>query len=132
MAIPSVMPDGVPRDFSEVMSEPDRQAMTPRIVKWVSYEEASALPSVSQGYQDSSGPEHEKLLGEAIKAQGLKFTGETHQEKCCPVFDDGNTMLFSCRAWGEVMAGVWGGSYVDWAWVFPSSLHVEKLPEGVP
>lgn len=95
------------------------------IVRWVGFDEASKLPSVEDGIYDNATLDHQHVLLETLRTQGLKFSGARYQESHVPVFSDGTTILCTQRRWGSYMVAVWGGSYLDWAW------HVadEVLPE---
>jgi hypothetical protein len=54
-------------------------------------------------------PYHEALR-RAILARGLRRGGDWHQNARdgVPVFDDGAVGTFSFRAWGDLMAAIWG------------------------
>lgn len=107
-----------------------------KIVKWVSYEEASKLPEAvggMGGWFGHSDPTPENPIGkevshrwkdyldmwkpeghpyvEAIRAAVLEGNirngGFWHQKEGCPVFEDGKAACFSMRAWGDLMAAIW-------------------------
>ena len=53
-----------------------------------------------------------------IRKRKYKFGGTYHQqgEFGCPVMEDKTVYLMTQRAWGDVMADVWGGDYCAYAW----------------
>lgn len=54
-------------------------------------------------------PYHDALRP-AVLARGLRRGGDWHQRAAdgVPVFDDGAIATFSFRAWGALMAAIWG------------------------
>jgi hypothetical protein len=74
-------------------------------------------------YDQDTAP-YLECVREAIVKNNFKFSGHEHQynEDGCPVFSDGNSIQFSQRAWGDLMAAIWSEEenkdycYVDFAW----------------
>lgn len=112
-----------------------------RVVRWVSFEEASKLKESVGGlggvracmtwrqYLGMWLPRVHPYL-EAIRTKVLqrkiKRGGNWHQDRGCPVFSDGTCASFSMRAWGDLMAAIWNTAekrgrarrymYTDFAW----------------
>lgn len=60
--------------------------------------------------------ERHEAVKSYIKEHGLMFYGEDHQtDSFCgvPLFNDGSVVTYTMRAWGAMMAEVWGGTYID-------------------
>lgn len=104
--------------------------MSLSVVRWASWEEAEKLPlkcewmggwfgfrERGQRWKDyltmfvdeGSGTmaPYVEAVREKVLADGLRKCGGWHQEKGCPVFSDGTTMMLSMRAWGDLMAAIW-------------------------
>lgn len=52
--------------------------------------------------------EHYVYFKNYLKENKIKICGDEHQESLIPVFDDGVILLYSYRAWGALMAEIWG------------------------
>jgi len=54
-----------------------------------------------------------------IEANDVRNGGSWHQRGGgIPRFSDGTYIYLSQRAWGDLMAAIWGGTYCDFAWEF--------------
>lgn len=51
-----------------------------------------------------------------LVANNIRRGGRWHQSQGIPQFSDGSYMYFSQRAWGDLMAAIWGGHYCHYAW----------------
>jgi len=74
---------------------------------------------------DEAPRTHLEVLRAAIVAGKLRHTGEEYREspKLAPIFSDGTTILFTERAWGDLMAAIWNTeekvdkyAFEDFAW----------------
>ena len=97
-----------------------------KVIKWVNWEsvEKSEKTHVEMGgffedgmrwkdfidRYDEAGVKYFNALRESILERGIRITGDEHQHgggKYVPVFDDGWTIGFSFRAWGDLMAAIY-------------------------
>lgn len=92
--------------------------MSLKVVRWVNWEDAEAIASESG---ENASDEAFNAIVKCCKEKQYKFGGQIHQSssyKGVPVLSDGCVFFATMRAWGEVMAAVWGGKYSQYAWSF--------------
>lgn len=104
---------------------------------FISYEDADGLPDSGIGgfggivdgwpwsrYEETfneDGIEYIRALRDYIIENNIKRGGDWHQnsESGVPLFSDGTVAIYSYRAWGDLMAAIWGDidgepySYMD-------------------
>lgn len=111
-----------------------------RVVRWIPYSEAKGIeeavggaggidkPLSREDFLETWNPETHPYI-EAIWAaldECGAMSGQAHQERGCPVFDDGKVATFSMRGWGDLVAA-WHNSrrpgeprtYIHYAWDLP-------------
>lgn len=59
---------------------------------------------------------HLECLKAHIVENGIRNGGFWHQAEGIPQFSDGVYLFLSMRAWGDLMAAIWGGHYCHYAW----------------
>lgn len=81
------------------------------IVKFITYDQM-----IAKGYRncDELSKTHHLLVVEYVKDNEIKICGDVHQKRYIPLFNDGTVAMYTMRAWGKMMAEVWGGTYIDW------------------
>lgn len=62
---------------------------------------------------DTDNNRHGKIV-DYIKVNNVKLFGNEHQSIGIPLFNDGTYCMYTMRAWGGLMASMWGGDYLDW------------------
>jgi len=51
--------------------------------------------------------EYAEAIRTRVVADGIRASGNWHQEEGHPLFSDGTVGVFSCRAWGDLLAAIW-------------------------
>jgi len=96
-----------------------------KVIGWTRY---------SDKYRDcSENPDAkyaEIIVLNELRKRKFKFGGNYHQygEYGCPVLSDGSIFLASMRHWGGMMATLYGGWYVDYAWANVKDVEGGKAP----
>lgn len=65
---------------------------------------------------DAGDRERLEALKAYIVENELRRGGWWHQREGIPKFSDGSMLYLSMRAWGDLMAAIWGGDYCLYAW----------------
>ena len=96
--------------------------MTERsVVEWRAYDEDAKREIGGLGgwfndghrwsdFAESVPPEHMpyyEAVRRAVVEGEIREGGDWHQDRGCPVFDDGTVLQCSYRAWGDLMAAIW-------------------------
>ena len=93
-------------------------------VSWIDFSESLAVPAVLESIGgwvsgedwdryitrfDEAPRRHLETLRAAIVSGKLRHSGEEYRSdpKRAPIFSDGTTILFTERAWGDLMAAIW-------------------------
>lgn len=69
-----------------------------KLLPWHEAEDKMLGFTFDQAYED--------VLVEYIKEHNIRRGGDWHQDNV-PLFDDGNTIAYSMRAWGGLLADIW-------------------------
>jgi hypothetical protein len=96
-----------------------------KVVEWICYDDAkeedNTIGSLGGFFKDGmrwpdyvdqfvdEGKEYAEAIRQDVIDKHIRLTGEGHQSDShgVPVFEDGKCALFSWRAWGDLMAGIW-------------------------
>ena len=73
------------------------------VIKWITWKDIEE----NIYYEiDDFTEDYEKAIIKEIINNNFLICGDTHQEKCIPVFRNNEYVLLSMRRWGELMAEI--------------------------